>query len=80
VTQRSNAILPRRRLREISKCHTDLIEPLPLDEAHLDVTENKTGLPTATMVARTIREQIRRELNLTATERTTEAMSPALHN
>src|SRR5207237_3545105 len=37
-----------------------------LDEAYLDVTENKTGLPTATMVARTIREQIRQELNLTA--------------
>src|SRR5204863_3549751 len=46
--------------------HTDLIEPLSLDEAYLDVTENKTGLPTATLVARTIREQIRQELNLTA--------------
>jgi DNA polymerase-4 len=43
-----------------------LIEPLSLDEAYLDVTENKTGLPTATLVARTIREQIRKELNLTA--------------
>src|SRR5437016_12058731 len=51
---------------EISKRHTDLIEPLSLDEAYLDVTENKTGLPTATLVARTIREQIRGELNLTA--------------
>ena len=40
--------------------------PLSLDEAYLDVTENKTGLPTATLVARTIREQIRQELNLTA--------------
>jgi DNA polymerase-4 len=37
-----------------------------LDEAYLDVTENKTGLPTATLVARTIREQISQELNLTA--------------
>ena len=46
--------------------HTDLIEPLSLDEAYLDVTENKTELPTATFVARTIREQIRQELNLTA--------------
>src|ERR1700751_201674 len=47
--------------------HTDLIEPLSLpDEAYLDVTTNKTGLPTATLVARTIREQIRTELNLTA--------------
>lgn len=52
--------------REIVKRHTDLIEPLSLDEAYLDVTENKTGLPTATLVARTIREQIREELNLTA--------------
>jgi DNA polymerase-4 len=43
-----------------------LIEPLSLDEAYLDVTENKTGLPTATLVARTIREQIRQELDLTA--------------
>ena len=52
--------------REIFKRHTDLIEPLSLDEAYLDVTENKTGLPTATKVARTIREQIREELHLTA--------------
>jgi DNA polymerase-4 len=43
-----------------------LIEPLSLDEAFLDVSENKTGLPTATQVARTIREQIRTELSLTA--------------
>jgi DNA polymerase IV len=53
-------------VREIFKRHTDLIEPLSLDEAYLDVTENKTRLPTATLVARTIREQIRQELNLTA--------------
>ncbi len=55
-----------REVREIFKRHTDLIETLSLDEAYLDVTENKTGLPTATLVARTIREQIRQELNLTA--------------
>jgi DNA polymerase-4 len=53
-------------VRDIFKRHTDLIEPLSLDEAYLDVTENKTGLLTATLVARTIREQIREELNLTA--------------
>jgi DNA polymerase-4 len=53
-------------VREIFKRHTDLIEPLSLDEAYLDVTENKTRLPTATLVALTIREQIRQELNLTA--------------
>ncbi len=52
--------------REIFKRHTDLVEPLSLDEAYLDVTENRTGLPTATRVARAIRDQIREELNLTA--------------
>jgi DNA polymerase-4 len=52
--------------REIFQRHTDLVEPLSLDEAYLDVTENKTDLPTATRVARTIREQIREELKLTA--------------
>ncbi len=53
-------------VREIFKRHTDLIEPLSLDEAYLDVSENKTCLPTATLVARTIREQIRNELHLSA--------------
>ncbi len=53
-------------VRGIFKRHTDLIEPLSLDEAYLDVTKNKTGLPTATVVARTIREQIKQELSLTA--------------
>jgi DNA polymerase-4 len=55
-----------RQVREIFKRHTDLIEPLSLDEAYLDVSENKTGLPTATQVARAIRQQIRSELSLTA--------------
>jgi DNA polymerase IV len=55
-----------RMAHEIFRRHTDLIEPLSLDEAYLDVTENKTGLSTATRVARTIREQIRQELQLTA--------------
>jgi DNA polymerase IV len=55
-----------RQTHEIFKRHTDLIEPLSLDEAYLEVTENKMGLPTATQVARTIREQIRAELHLTA--------------
>ena len=55
-----------REVHEIFKRHTDLIEPLSLDEAYLDVSENKTGLPTATQVARTIRQQIRAELSLTA--------------
>jgi len=55
-----------RLVREIFKRHTDLVEPLSLDEAYLDVTGNKTGLTTATQVARAIRAQIREELNLTA--------------
>src|SRR5260370_36481983 len=55
-----------RNVHEIFKRHTGLIEPLSLDEAYLDVTENKTGLPTATLVSRTIRQQIRQELSLTA--------------
>lgn len=53
-------------VREIFKRHTDSIEPLSLDEAYLDVTENKTGIATATMVAKEIRRQIREEVNLTA--------------
>lgn len=55
-----------RQVHEILKRHTDLIEPLSLDEAYLDVSENKTGLPTATEVARVIRRHISMELNLTA--------------
>lgn len=55
-----------RSVQEILKRHTDRIEPLSLDEAYLDVTENKMGLPTATLVARMIRRQIHDELNLTA--------------
>ena len=52
--------------REIFARHTDLVEPLSLDEAYLDVTRNKSGLSSATEVARTIRRQIREELQLTA--------------
>ena len=55
-----------RAVREIFERHTHLIEPLSLDEAYLDVTVNKTGLPTATRVAKTIRQQIREELSLSA--------------
>ncbi len=55
-----------RSVREILSRHTNLIEPLSLDEAYLDVTENKAGLPTATRVARAIRLQIWEELRLTA--------------
>ncbi len=55
-----------RRVREIFLAHTDLVEPLSLDEAYLDVTENKQNLASATDVARAIRAQIREDLNLTA--------------
>src|ERR1700691_2411109 len=55
-----------RQTREIFLRYTDLIEPLSLDEAYLDVTENKIGLPTATKVASAIRRHIRDELHLTA--------------
>jgi DNA polymerase-4 len=53
-------------VRAIFERHTPLVEPLSLDEAYLDVTENLTALPTATRVAKAIREQILDELKLTA--------------
>jgi DNA polymerase-4 len=55
-----------KQVREIFARHTDLIEPLSLDEAYLDVTENKLGLASATAVAETIRRSIREETGLTA--------------
>ncbi|MDP9142203.1 MAG: DNA polymerase IV [Pseudomonadota bacterium] len=55
-----------RQVREIFRRHTDLVEPLSLDEAYLDVSENKLGLGSATAVATAIRDAIRHELNLTA--------------
>lgn len=55
-----------RQVREIMLQHTDLVEPLSLDEAYLDVTTNKLDLPTATAVAKRIREQIHEVLSLTA--------------
>ena len=54
------------KVRTILCGHTDLVEPLSLDEAYLDVTENKRGLASATEVARAIRAQIHEELQLTA--------------
>jgi len=55
-----------RAVRAIFVRHTNQIEPLSLDEAYLDVTENKRCLPTATRVAQTIRAEIHEELHLTA--------------
>jgi DNA polymerase-4 len=45
---------------------TDLVEPLSLDEAFLDVTINKKGIKSATIVAKEIKKRIKAELNLTA--------------
>ena len=53
-------------IRQISADYTPLIEPLSLDEAYLDVTENRQGLPTASAVATAIRQRILAETSLTA--------------
>lgn len=53
-------------VREIFARHTDLIEPLSLDEAYLDVTQPKSGLASATAIAEAIRAEIREVTRLTA--------------
>jgi DNA polymerase-4 len=53
-------------IRGIFHQYTELVEPLSLDEAYLDVTENKKGIPYATDVAREILQRIREETGLTA--------------
>ena len=53
-------------IHDIFREHTDLIEPLSLDEAFLDVTENKKNIPLAVDIAREIKRKIREELNLVA--------------
>ena len=53
-------------IREIFYRYTDLVEPLSLDEAYLDVTENKMGMALATEIARRIRSEIFDESRLTA--------------
>jgi DNA polymerase IV len=55
-----------RQIREIFFSYTDLVEPLSLDEAYLDVTENKIGMPSATIIANEIRAKIEAETGLTA--------------
>ena len=54
------------KIREIFYEYTDLVEPLSLDEAYLDVTENKKGNPSANTIAREIRERIYEETGLRA--------------
>lgn len=53
-------------IREVFAEHTDLIESLSLDEAYLDVTENKQGIPIATEVAQIIRNRIKEVTGLNA--------------
>jgi len=55
-----------RQVREIFQRHADAVEPLSLDEAYLDVTRPRSGLPSATAVAERIRAEIREETALTA--------------
>ena len=53
-------------IREIFHRHTDLIEPLSLDEAYLDVTEDKQNIGSAIEIAKQIKQAIKEELHLTA--------------
>ncbi|GGB68621.1 DNA polymerase IV [Blastomonas aquatica] len=55
-----------RQIREIFAQHTDLIEPLSLDEAYLDVSSNRQAIASATQIAQLIRADIRRVTGLTA--------------
>lgn len=54
------------KVRDIFYEYTDLVEPLSLDEAYLDVTENKKGNPSASLIAKEIRDRIYDELELRA--------------
>ncbi len=54
------------KIREIFHRHTDIIEPLSLDEAYLDVTEDKQNIGSAIEIAKQIKQAIRDELHLTA--------------
>lgn len=55
-----------KKIRKIFHDYTDLVEPLSLDEAYLDVTENKKGNPSATLIAQEIRKRIFEEVGITA--------------
>ena len=54
------------KIRQIFMEYTDLVEPLSLDEAYIDVTENKKGLSSATLIAVEIKEKIKSTTQLTA--------------
>ncbi|HIP32754.1 MAG TPA: DNA polymerase IV [Crocinitomicaceae bacterium] len=53
-------------IRAIFHDYTDLVEPLSLDEAYLDVTENKINNPSASLIAKEIRDRIKTEVGLDA--------------
>lgn len=53
-------------IREVFLEYTDLVEPLSLDEAYLDVTENKIGLNSATLIAKEIKKKIKERTGLIA--------------
>ena len=53
-------------IRHIFLAFTDLVEPLSLDEAYLDVTENRFGISSATLIAREIKKRIQKTTGLTA--------------
>jgi DNA polymerase-4 len=53
-------------IRNIFLQYTDLVEPLSLDEAYLDVTQNKKQMRSATLIAKEIKQQIKNETGLTA--------------
>lgn len=55
-----------KQIRKIFREYTDLVEPLSLDEAYLDVTENKKGNPSATLIAQEIRAAIKERTGLNA--------------
>lgn len=55
-----------KQIRSVFYTYTDLVEPLSLDEAYLDVTQNKKFHPSATLIAKEIREKIFQEVGLRA--------------
>ncbi len=55
-----------RQIRDLFFEYTDLVEPLSLDEAFLDVTHNKKAIPSATLLARELKQRIFDETQLTA--------------
>jgi DNA polymerase-4 len=67
-------------IREIFAEYTPIIEPLSLDEAYLDVTENLKGISLATQIAEEIRARVRAETVLTAAAGVSQLMAPRFGN